>query len=212
MNLTLMGFFDLVGTIAFAISGAAVGIKKKMDIFGVNMLAITTACGGGFLRDLTIGNIPPAMFRNPFYVIIAAVVANVFFILVYKNGHVPKKLVPAYELMLFCFDTLGLASFAVGGVMVGVNNGYYQNPFLLVFLGFLTGVGGGAIRDIMADQMPDIFVKHIYATAAIAGALTMVLVYEIAGREQESMIIGFCVVIILRLLARHFRWNLPTIR
>lgn len=212
MPWTLLDFFDLVGTIAFAISGAFVGIHKEMDIFGVNVLAVTTACGGGLMRDLVIGNIPPRMFQNPFFVIIAVAVANVVFLLAYLHSRMPKKMAPVYDKMLFWFDTLGLAAFTVDGVMVGVDAGFYDNAFLLCFLGFMTGVGGGALRDIMANQTPDIFRKHIYAVASIAGTILMVLIFYITSSQKAAMIGGFLLVLILRNLAAHFHWNLPKVQ
>lgn len=212
MPWTLLDFFDLVGTIAFAISGAFVGIHKEMDVFGVNVLAVTTACGGGLMRDLVIGNIPPRMFQNPFFVIIAVAVANVVFLLAYLHSRMPKKIAPVYDKMLFWFDTLGLAAFTVDGVMVGVDAGFYDNAFLLCFLGFMTGVGGGALRDIMANQTPDIFRKHIYAVASIAGTILMVLIFYITSSQKAAMIGGFLLVLILRNLAAHFHWNLPKVQ
>lgn len=212
MPWTLLDFFDLVGTIAFAISGAFVGIHKEMDVFGVNVLSVTTACGGGLMRDLVIGNIPPRMFQNPFFVIIAVAVANVVFLLAYLHSRMPKKMAPVYDKMLFWFDTLGLAAFTVDGVMVGVDAGFYDNAFLLCFLGFMTGVGGGALRDIMANQTPDIFRKHIYAVASIAGTILMVLIFYITSSQKAAMIGGFLLVLILRNLAAHFHWNLPKVQ
>ncbi len=208
---TLLSLFDLIGTIAFAISGAFVGIHKKMDIFGVNVLAVTTACGGGMIRDLIIGCIPPMMFQNPRFVLVAVIVANIVFLLAYRHRHIPRKFARVYDEMLFWFDTLGLAAFTVDGVMAGVRAGFGENHFLICFLGFITAVGGGALRDVMASQMPDIFRKHIYAVAAIAGAVLMALVLHFSGAENAAMVAGFLLVLVLRKLAAHFRWNLPKI-
>ena len=149
MTEVLILIFDLVGTIAFAISGALVGVGKRMDLFGTIVLAVCTATGGGVLRDLMVGNIPPYMFRNPLFVGIAALVALVVFFLVYLHTKMPKILSTVYDKMLFWFDTLGLAAFTVDGVMVGIRKGYEDNVFLLVFLGFLTAVGGGTLRDVL---------------------------------------------------------------
>ena len=195
---------------AFAISGALIGISKKMDLFGTLVLAITTACGGGCLRDVIVGSVPPAMCRNPVYVVIAAVVATIVFLLVFFHTHMPKVLAPLYDKMLFWFDTLGLAAFTVDGVMVGIQCGYGDNVFLLVFLGFLTAVGGGTLRDVLAGRIPDIFLKHVYAVAAIAGGLLLTLTRPLG--DKPSMILGFSLVIALRCLAAHYRWNLPRIR
>ena len=210
MTEALIVFFDLIGTIAFAISGALIGISKKMDLFGTLVLAITTACGGGCLRDIMVGSVPPAMCRNPVYVVIAAVVATIVFLLVFFHTHMPRMLAPLYDKMLFWFDTLGLAAFTVDGIMVGISCGYESNAFLLVFLGFLTAVGGGTLRDVLAGRIPDIFLKHIYAVAAIAGGILLVLTLPLG--ERTAMILGFSLVIALRCLAAHYRWNLPRIR
>lgn len=210
MTEVLLLIFDLIGTIAFAISGALVGVGKRMDLFGTIVLAVCTATGGGVLRDLMVGNIPPYMFRNPLFVGIAALVALVVFFLLYLHTKMPKILSMVYDKMLFWFDTLGLAAFTVDGVMVGIRRGYEDNAFLLVFLGFLTAVGGGTLRDVLAGRIPDIFLKHIYAVAAIAGGMTMTLTRFLGARI--SMILGFGVVIALRCLAAHYRWNLPRIK
>lgn len=211
MPWTLLGIFDLIGTIAFAISGAFVGIHKEMDIFGVNVLAVSTACGGGLIRDLIIGTHPPRMFQNPFFVAVAVVVANIVFLLMFLHSRMPKKIAHVYDRMLFWFDTLGLAAFTVDGVMVAVDSGFYDNEFLICFLGFMTAVGGGALRDILANQTPDIFRKHIYAVAAIAGCLLMTLIFNLTGSQKTAMICGFILVIVLRFLAATFRWNLPKV-
>lgn len=212
MPWSLLFLLDLVGTIAFAISGALVAIRKGMDIFGVNVLAVTTACGGGLMRDLIIGSIPPQMFRNPFFVMIAFGVANVVFLLMALHRHMPRKVAPIYDQLLFWFDSLGLAAFTVDGVMAGIAVGYGDNEFLICFLGLMTAVGGGALRDVLASQMPDIFRKHIYAVAAIAGAIVMVLLLRVWGSQKIAMIGGFLLVLVLRKLAAHFRWNLPKVK
>lgn len=211
MNLSLLTVFDFIGTIAFAISGAYVGVRKKMDIFGVNVLAITTACGGGLIRDIIVGHIPPRMFVNPFYVCIATICANIVFLSLYFHRHMPHKITPYYDQMLFWFDTLGLAAFTIDGVIIGADAGHGGNVFLMVFLGFITGVGGGALRDVMADQTPDIFVKHIYASASIAGAICMVFIYRITGSKNICMLYTFVVIILLRYFARKYSWNLPRV-
>ncbi|WP_028235102.1 trimeric intracellular cation channel family protein [Pseudobutyrivibrio sp. MD2005] len=208
MHITLL-IMDLVGTIAFAISGAVLGIKKKMDIFGINLLAITTACGGGILRDIIVGEIPPKAFKNPFYVGVAFIVANIIFIWLSFHKKMPQSIVSVYDRTVFWFDTLGLAAFTVDGVMIGINAGYEDNIFLIVFLGFITGVGGGALRDMMANQMPDILRKHVYAVASIAGGIIMAITYNLTNFKSISALLAFISVVILRYLAAKFEWNLP---
>lgn len=207
----LLAIFDLIGTVAFAISGAITGINKKMDIFGVNILAILTACGGGLMRDVVMGDFPPKMFVNPFYVAVAAIVANIVFVIMYFHRPIPQKFAGLYDRGLFIFDTLGLAAFMVDGVMIGANFGYEEDHFFLIFLGFITGVGGGVLRDVLSIQMPAIFVKHVYALPVIIGGILMVIMHEITGGWQAAMICGFALVLLLRVLARHFLWNLPKV-
>lgn len=211
MSLSLLFVFDLIGTIAFAISGAITGIEKRMDIFGVNILAIMTACGGGLVRDLVIGSVPPQMFINPFFVLVAFIVANIVFGIMYFHKGVPAKFSQLYDRALFISDTLGLAAFMVDGVMIGVNKDYDDNMFLLAFLGFITGVGGGVFRDVLSNQMPAIFVKHVYALAVIVGSIIMLIAEDLTGSWQIAMVVGFMVVLIVRYLARHFLWNLPKV-
>lgn len=211
MDIALM-LMDFVGTIAFAISGAILGVKKNMDIFGINILAITTACGGGIIRDIIIGDIPPKAFRDPFYVGVAAVVANAIFLWLCLHKHLPHKIVSWYDQLVFWFDTLGLAAFTVDGVMIGINAGYSGNIFLIVFLGFITGVGGGALRDIMAVQMPDILRKHVYAVASIAGGCLMAFLYAYTRQEEIALLSGFIGVVVLRYLAAKYKWNLPKVK
>ncbi len=216
MPLTLLQIMDLIGTVAFALSGAIVGIRQRMDIFGVNVLAVVTATGGGMMRDLLIGKVPPAMFRNPIYVLIAVITANVMFIHVKWQMRRPRKgvskrLTTLYETGIFLSDTLGLAAFTVDGVTIGMHAGFRDNLFLLVFLGFITGVGGGTLRDVLADRMPDILRKHVYAMASIAGALAQVLLMAAGVPDKPGMLAGFLVTVLIRILAAHYRWNLPKI-
>ena len=173
----LLIIFDLIGTVAFAISGAITGIKKRMDIFGVNILAIVTACGGGLLRDVVMGDFPPKMFVDPIYVAVAAIVANIVFLVMYFHRPIPQKFAGLYDRGLFVFDTLGLAAFMVDGVMIGANFGYEDDLFFLVFLGFITGVGGGVLRDVLAIHMAAIFVKQVYALPVIFGGILMVIMH-----------------------------------
>ncbi|WP_035797454.1 trimeric intracellular cation channel family protein [Butyrivibrio sp. MB2005] len=211
MSVLLLGIFDFIGTVAFAISGAITGIQKRMDIFGVNILAILTACGGGLMRDIVMGNFPPQMFINPFYVLVAAIVANIVFCIMFFHKGVPEKFTGIYDRGLFVSDTLGLAAFMVDGVMIGANFGYADDLFLLVFLGFITGVGGGVLRDVLSNQMPAIFVKHVYALPVIIGGILMVFMHELFHAWNAAMVCSFVLVILLRVLARHFLWNLPKV-
>lgn len=211
MDISIMMIMDVIGTIAFAISGAMTAVKKEMDIFGVNILAVTTAVGGGAIRDLLLGNTPPVMFRNPMYVLIAVLTANIVFLSLYFHKlHVGKTIQHAYEVALFWFDTLGLASFTVNGVMIGVRSSTDTTLFLEVFLGVITGVGGGILRDVLAQEMPAIFVKHVYAVASLVGAL---FVGVFVGRLPNNLVLagGFVIVVLIRYMAAINNWNLPRV-
>lgn len=202
---------DVLGTIAFAISGAVVAIQKKMDIFGVCILALTTATGGGAIRDILIGKVPPMMFRNPIYVLIAIITACIVFVVMFfQKKEKANRLALIYEKTLFLCDSLGLAAFTVDGVYAGKLAGY-NSLFLVVFLGVVTGVGGGVMRDVFAQETPAIFVKQIYACASLAGAVIMGVSWQTLGRNG-SMMAGFIVVLMIRILAAYFRWDLPKVK
>lgn len=201
---------ELIGTIAFSISGAMVGIRKKMDIFGVLVLGVVTAVGGGMMRDVILGKTPSA-FTKPIYVEVAVISALVPFIMLYVNKRlVHSKYQPLYANIMFLMDSVGLGIFTAVGVSTGVAAGYKDNMFFLCFLGALTGVGGGLLRDVMAGVPPYIFVKHVYACASIVGAIACVLVYRSCG-QIPALIVGTIVVLMIRIVAAHYRWNLPCV-
>lgn len=203
---------EIIGTIAFASSGAMVGIKKHMDLLGVCVLGMTTAVGGGMIRDLILGVTPPVMFQNPTYALIAIAFSVLVFCGLYffQNKLTNKKVQGVYDKLMMIFDSLGLGLFTVVGVTTAINIGYETTGFLQIFVGVLTGVGGGVLRDIMAGNTPYIFVKHVYASASILGAVVCVLVERWFG-ELPAMLIGAAVVFVIRILAAHYKWNLPRI-
>lgn len=209
MNSTLVFIMELIGVVAFAASGAMVGIKKNMDIFGIVVLGIVTSVGGGSIRDLVLGIHPPKMFNNPVYVLFALLTSCfMFIVLLIFRKRKPDNIRYIYDISLLVMDTIGLGIFTVLGVKDGIQMGYENNHFLLIFVGAVTGVGGGLMRDVMADVPPAIFVKHIYACASIAGALACALLAHYVALEH-AMIIGFLIICLIRFLAARFRWNLP---
>ncbi len=200
---------EIVGTIAFAASGAMVGIRKSMDIFGVCVLGVLTSVGGGMTRDIIVGVIPPAVFQRPAYVIVAAVTSCLFFAGTYfRKISADEEFHGIYDKIMMAMDSVGLGIFTVVGVNTGIGQGYGDNTFLLVFLGTITGVGGGLMRDLMAGVPPYIFVRHIYACASIIGAMACVFL----SRQTDivtAMTAGMLAVIVMRVLAAYYRWNLP---
>ena len=203
---------EIIGTIAFASSGAMVGIKKQMDLLGVCVLGMTTAVGGGMIRDLILGVTPPVMFQNPTYALIAIAFSVFIFCGLYffQNKLTHSRVQEVYDRLMMIFDSLGLGLFTVAGVTTAINIGYETTGFLQIFVGVLTGVGGGVLRDIMAGNTPYIFVKHVYASASILGAVVCMLLSR-RFSELTAMLVGAAVVFIIRILAAHYKWNLPRI-
>lgn len=211
-RLDIIFIMELVGTIAFAASGAMTGIQRRMDLFGVLVLGVTTAVGGGVVRDLILGLNPPAMFRDSTYALTAILTSLVVFLGVFVREKLSLgKYVTLYDRLLLLGDTIGLGVFTVVGSHAAIEAGFGDNRFLLVFVGMITGVGGGMMRDIMAGNMPYILVKHVYAVASLAGALVYTFLMPYAEQNQ-CMLLGAAVVMVIRFLAAYYKWNLPRIR
>lgn len=206
----LLFLMELIGTIAFAASGVMVGIRKNMDLFGVCVLGIVTAVGGGMVRDIVLCQTPSALLE-PVYVEASVVTALVIFgFLYFRKNKNADRFHNSYDVILLVMDSIGLGIFTAVGVMTGIHQGYPENTFLLTFLGTVTGVGGGLMRDVMAGVPPYIFVKHIYACASVLGALSCIFLYRVVG-ELPAMIFSSVLVFAIRLLAAKFHWNLPRI-
>ena len=197
---------EIIGTVAFAVSGAMTGLSKKMDIFGVVILGLTTAVGGGAIRDIILGLTPPAMFTNPIYAAVAAVVSVIVFLPAVRRWLTAYS--RASDLVMLVMDSLGLGVFTVVGIQRAYTATDHRGFFLLVFVGVVTGVGGGLMRDVMAGNTPYIFVKHVYASASILGAILCVALWQPLG-ATAAMIIGASVILTVRLLAAHYHWSLP---
>ena len=200
---------EIVGVIAFAVSGAAVGLKKEMDIFGVCILGVTTACGGGVLRDIFLGSLPPVMFCHPSYATIALVVSIITFLA--STRQFTAKSEKIYEKIMQLADAAGLGIFTAVGTAAAMRSVYSGNLFFAVFLGTITGVGGGLMRDVLASEPPYIFVKHIYALASIAGACVCVCIWNVAG-SSVPVFVCCALVIVIRLIAVRLNLSLPKIR
>ena len=198
--------FEIIGTIAFAVSGALAGIEKKMDIFGVCILGLTTAVGGGILRDLILNITPPAAFRHPVFSLTAIAVSLILFLPSVRRLLARSQ--KAFDWTLLVMDSIGLGLFTVSGVQVALSFSGAGNLFLSTFVGVLTGVGGGILRDIFAGNTPYVFTKHFYACAAIIGALMCALLWPYMG-DFFAMVTGAVATLVLRLLAARFRWSLP---
>ena len=189
---TFQFYFELIGAAAFAISGAALGIRKEMDLFGVAMLGMTTAVGGGMLRD-------------PVQALVAiAVSILVFFVWRRRKAELHNRYA---ETVLLLADSLGLGIFSAHGAAIAIQAGYGANWFLVLFMGMLTGVGGGVLRDVCSAERPYIFTKHVYACASLAGAAVCLLLWPLGA--GAAMMTGCGVTLALRICAAAFRWSLP---
>jgi uncharacterized membrane protein YeiH len=197
----IMDILEMVGTIAFAISGALVGINKGLDSFGVIVLSITTAVGGGIFRDILIGNTPPIAFRDPVFCLVSTAAA----LFTFYYYHRLQGLTNIIQL----FDAIGLGAFTSIGANVAVQNNLTA-PFIIVSLGLFTGVGGGIVRDVFAKEIPFVFRKEIYAVAAILGGLSFVFLRPYVS-EAAAMYICFFVTLFVRLLSLKFNLQLPIV-
>lgn len=205
MTSTLFLIFEILGTVAFAVSGALVGLSKKMDIFGIIVLAVAVAVGGGIIRDLILGSVPPSAFLDPSYSVLAAVCAVVFCIPAVHRLIAKHK--ASSDRAFLVMDTLGLASFTVVGVQTAYSIYPEASFFLPAFAGVVTGVGGGVIRDVFAGEVPGIFVRQFYASAVIVGAVLCVLLWNLTGAAFASAVCMLC-IILLRFLAERYHWHL----
>ncbi len=207
---TILLIFELIGTCAFAISGAVLAITKRFDIFGVIFSGILTALGGGTIRDLLLGNLPPAMFRNYIYLIFAVATCVLTFVIasILKNKF--SENIIAIDKVNNVFDAIGLGVFTIVGMNVAINNGFADNFFFVVILGMTTGCGGGILRDAIIGEVPFVFRKRIYAVASIAGGIVYYLMHITFSQNVVlSAIAGIVFIFILRILASVFKWDLP---
>lgn len=202
-------FCEALGTAAFAVSGAMVAIDKGTDIFGVLLMAVFTALGGGTLRDVLIGYFPPRMFTNFHYVLLSCICAVTVFIIarIFKERYIERERL--IEQVNNVFDAIGLGIFAVSGARIGMEAGFADNIFLTTFLGTTTAIGGGMLRDVLLQEMPFVLKKRVYAVAAIVGALGYALLMRMGVNGVMAYALGMMATIAVRILATVFRWNLP---
>ncbi len=192
---------DILGTIAFAISGVSVAMNKKMDVFGLLIIAFVTSVGGGTLRDVLIGQTPVAWMTNMTYVY--AILGATVFTIIFQNK------INYLRMSLFLFDTIGIGLYTVVGVEKGLMAGLH--PIICIALGTMTACFGGVIRDILCNEIPVIFRKEIYATACIAGGVVYFLLRQLPIDNNLIFIISGAVVITIRLIAVKFKISLPSV-
>ena len=201
MKFDLLRLFDILGTISFAISGVFAAMQKKLDIFGIFVIAFITAIGGGTLRDILLGDLPVSWMRNLVYpaLIVGATVVTILF----------KKIVGNFQSTLLVFDSIGLGFFTVVGLQKGIAFGLH--PGICVALGTITGCFGGVIRDITLGTIPLIFQKEIYASASIFGGIVYFLLLLIPIPQNMVEVIVIAIVVLTRTAAVRFQLSLPNI-
>lgn len=185
-----ISLMEIIGTVAFAVTGALVAIEKDLDYYGICFLAIITAVGGGIVRDIIINLKMPVSLDNPFYVIISLITALVV-IVFYNHIHYLERLIT------LC-DALGLAAFTAIGSASATNHGFFE-PFIIITLAMLTGTGGGTIRDICAGEVPFVFEKEVYAVASLLGAIGYIISHENV-HQLVAMYISFGITFGVRMV------------
>lgn len=190
---------DIIGTLAFAMSGALTAMSKKLDPFGVFIIAFVTAVGGGTLRDVMIGRTPVGWMVDPtyVYVIVWGFVLAILF----------RKKFDRLRTSLALFDTIGLGVFTLIGIQKGID--YHLHPVICIALGTMTACFGGVTRDILCTEIPVIFRKEIYATICILGGIVFFIGQKMNMEEDALYLLTSLVIITVRLLAVKFEWQLP---
>ncbi len=198
----MFDFLDLLGTMAFAVSGALVAMEKRLDLFGILSLSFVTAIGGGTLRDVVIGISPVSWLTdlNYFFTIIAGTVLAIVF----------RKKFAFLRMSLLLFDTIGLAIFTLIGIEKGMEVGLH--PIICITLGTITACFGGVIRDILGNEIPVIFKKEIYATVCILGGLVYYVLHYFDISKDLNYVVTAGVIVAIRILAVMNKWSLPQVK
>ncbi|WP_417886240.1 trimeric intracellular cation channel family protein [Zunongwangia sp.] len=200
MEFSIFNLFDILGTAAFAISGALSAMNKRLDLFGIFIIAFVTAIGGGTVRDVVVGNTPVTWMENIMYVYLISGITLLAIIFRNQLNYLKKS--------LFLFDTIGLGVFTITGVEIGIQNNLA--PIISIALGGMSGAFGGVIRDILCNEIPIIFRKEeIYATACLAGGLIFVLMDQYEINIDIIYIVTSLTVIGIRLVAVKYHITLP---
>ena len=204
---------ETLGVVAFSISGSMVAIRRKTDFFGVILLAIITALGGGLTRDVIFSFTPPSFFSMKDYLLISFIVSIIVFLFARKFSNTYLHNETKIEHINDIFDALGLGIFAVMGVKAGIEHGYADDAIISLSCGLLTCICGGMLRDVLTNSTPFVLVKRIYALAALAGATVYYLLFiygeQIGMIDSLAVILGLATTFVLRILSMIFKWNMP---
>ena len=193
---------DILGTFAFAISGALVASDKKFDLFGVLIIAFVTAVGGGMLRDILINAHPINWIGDLNYLWIIFLAVFLTFLFKSKIAYLSKT--------LFLFDTIGISVFTLLGLQKGLS--FNLHPIIAIIMGMISAVFGGVLRDVLTNKVPLIFEKEIYASACLAGGISYLIIKELPISDNLNFIISASVIITIRLIAVKFNLELPKVK
>lgn len=202
---------EFVGLIAFAASGAMLAIDRDLDLFGVLFLGIVSSVGGGMLRDVLLGILPPQAFSNSRYIIIAFCTALAVFLFAYLRGGRYWARRESMDRAINLLDAVGLGLFTVVGVQMAMKEGYSDNAFLCLFMGMTTAIGGGVLRDMLSMTVPVVLKKRIYALASIAGAAIYYILVQMEANGPTSILVAMSVTVMIRMLSTRFTWDLPRV-
>ncbi len=210
-NDLLLTIMELIGTTAFAVSGSLVAISCGLDLFGVLTVGCITAVGGGIMRDIILGNIPPLIFSNTHILLVAVLTSLAVFIIAYVNAKRFNGLREKIDTINILFDAIGLAVFSLTGVDIANGAGVSENILLSITAGVLSGVGGGVLRDVLVNKKPYVLTKHIYAVASVLGSSIYYILSVCWNYRIFGTIICVFFVLFIRLMAAKHHWRLPKI-
>lgn len=210
---TFISILEVLGVVAFSISGALEAIKAKNDILGVILLGTLTAVGGGIIRDLVLGINPPNTFVNPKFIYISVFCSLIsFFIIYYDRKLLGNPRTKIFDLMMTTTDALGLAVFTVLGMNVAYSLSYSYRGVIYIFVGLITGVGGGILRDLMLNRVPNVLDRNIYASASIVGAIVYFYLKKSAYfLGSINMLIAMGIIFTIRMVAATKNLQLPKV-
>lgn len=200
VHLDFLNIVDILGTLAFAISGASMAMEKRLDVFGILICSFATAIGGGTLRDILIGDLPVKWLTNE--TIILVILAGTALALIFRQK------VTRFTKTLFLFDSLGLGLFTMVGIQKGLSYGF--SPGIAISLGTITACFGGVIRDVLLNNVPLIFRREIYASACVAGGILYYLLYRLDLSDQWLQAACIITIVSIRIIAVKFDLSLPS--
>ena len=211
MNDVIMVVMEILGTVAFAISGALISISCSLDVFGVVFVGVITAIGGGILRDVLIGKCPPVIFSNTYIFGVALVTSLLVFIIAYCNREHFELLKAKIDRVNNVFDAIGLSAFTITGTEMACESCFSDMLLLVVLMGMITGVGGGIIRDLLVSKIPYVLKKHVYALASVCGSIIYYSFHNYFNFGVWGTLIAILSVFFIRILSTLYQWNLPKI-